>query len=302
MNEKIKSEKIGKIAASTICKNEIKYIEKWMDYASLYSDYQVILDTGSTDGSFEKFKSLQSTYKNLIVEQKIFTPWRFDVARNYNHTMIPKDVSWCLQMDMDEYFSINTLDELEKLLLNKPDLTNMSCARLDIYSSEVFVGQPKHLGSNKIFRFGDYRWKSRIYEHLSWIHKDRYECEIYNPNVFLIHDQDYKKPDRADQYLSLLTEVWKGDKTEEDYDWVVYFLVNHYFREQNLEMFIRTACDYIPYAKEINKKEMVIDALHNILNVNPPELTNELKSKIEDVFKGCNEYAIETNNQIFKRN
>jgi len=272
---------LGITTAHTILKNEIKFLDKWFEYTKDL-DYRVLLDTGSTDGSWEYLQEKQKKDSGLIIEQKIFTPWLFYVARNYNLNMIPKETNWVFSPDLDEYFSRNTLDELEALTQNKPELTNMSCARLDIYSEEVFVGQPKHIGSNKIFRFGDYRWKGRIYEHLTWIHKDRYECEIYNPNVFLIHDQDYKKEDRADQYLSLLMDVWKDgyEGHEEDYDWCMWFLVNHFFKEQNMEMFIKTACDYIPYAQEEEKKKTVIDTLNKFLMLSPDELTDDLKKLI----------------------
>lgn len=275
----MKRTKLGITSAHTILKNELKFIDKWLDYTNHF-DYRVLLDTGSTDGSFEYLQERAKSDPNLIIEQKTFTPWNFSIARNYNLSMIPSNTSWVFSPDLDEYFSINVLNELENLVMHRPEVTNMSCARLDLYSKEVFVGQPKHLGANKIFRYGDYKWRSRIYEHVSWIHTNKYECEIYNPNVFLIHDQDYKKADREDQYLGLLTEVWKDGPNKDDYAWCMYFLVDYYFKNQNFEMFINTAIDYIPYTKELNKKEMVKSALINFLQINPPELTIELKNKI----------------------
>lgn len=280
----MKRTKLGYTANHTILKNELKNIDKWLEY-SKDMDYKVLLDTGSTDGSWEYLQELSQKDSSLIVEQKIYNPWRFDIARNYNLSMIPSNVSWVFSADMDEYFSINTLDQLEYAIEQRPDITNMSCARLDIYSYEVFVGQPKHIGSNKIFRYGDYKWRSRIYEHVSWVHRDRSEVEIYNPNVFLIHDQDYKKQERPELYLKMLTEVWEQGTIEEDYDWCMWFLVNHYFKEQNLEMFIRTAVDFIPYAKEQNKKDEVVATLQRFFQINPPEMTDELRSLILEKLK-----------------
>lgn len=275
----MKRTKLGYTANHTILKNELKYIDKWLEY-SKDIDFKVLLDTGSTDGSWEYLQELAQKDSSLIVEQKIYDPWRFDVARNYNLSMIPNNVSWVFSADMDEYFSINTLDQLEFLISQRPDVTNMSCCRLDVYSYEVFVGQPKHIGSNKIFRYGDYKWRSRIYEHVSWIHKDKPEVEIYNPNVFLIHDQDYKKQSRPELYIKMLTEVWESGPVEDDYDWCMWFLVNHYFTEKNFEMFIRTAVDYVPYAQDTKKRNEVVATLNNFLKVNPPEMTDELKSLI----------------------
>ena len=44
-----------KICVYAICKNEIKFIDKWLDNMS-EADYIVVLDTGSTDGTYEKLK------------------------------------------------------------------------------------------------------------------------------------------------------------------------------------------------------------------------------------------------------
>ena len=135
---------IGKTAAYTILKNEQKYIKTWLHYTKKF-DYRVLLDTGSTDGSWEMLQVAAKSDPNLIIEQKIFTPWKFNIARNYNLAMIPKEVDWCLSPDMDEYFSINVLRDMEKMLQMRSDVTNMSTTRLDIYSEEVFVGPPNHL-------------------------------------------------------------------------------------------------------------------------------------------------------------
>jgi len=44
-----------KICVYAICKNEIKWIDRWLDNMS-EADAIVVLDTGSTDGSFEKLQ------------------------------------------------------------------------------------------------------------------------------------------------------------------------------------------------------------------------------------------------------
>lgn len=246
--------------AYTICKNEIQYVEKWLYYTKDFT-YRAILDTGSTDGTFEEFIKYQKDDPNLIVEQKTFTPWRFDIARKYNLSMVPKDTNWCLSPDLDEYFSINTLSEIYKMIEKYPTVTNISCDRLDVYSDVVRVGPPKTLGTNKIHRYGDYTWSQPIYEHLSWIHKDRSEVEIYNDDIYLIHDQDFKKKSRPEQYLSMLLQEYKDNPTN---DWCLWFLVNHYYREKDLHKFISTACDYVKCSKEPNKKFEIINELRNI--------------------------------------
>ena len=44
-----------KICVYAICKNESKFISQWLDNMS-EADYIVVLDTGSTDGTYEKLK------------------------------------------------------------------------------------------------------------------------------------------------------------------------------------------------------------------------------------------------------
>lgn len=236
--------KHGKTAAYTILKNELKYIEKWLYYAKDY-DYRVLLDTGSTDGSWELLEKMAKSDPNLIIEQKTFTPWRFDVARIYNLGMVPQDVVWALSPDLDEYYSINTLEEMEKIITAVPDITCIASDRLDIYSKTVRVGPPKLLATNKIHRRHDYSWKARVYEHITWIHKDRYEKELYSEDIFLIHDQDFRKPERNPLYIKLMEEGWQEDPTD---TWNNWFLLYHYYNSKQFDKYLPVACNYIKYS------------------------------------------------------
>lgn len=266
--------------AYTICKNELQFVEKWLFYTKQYT-YRAILDTGSDDDTYEALIKAKESDPNLIVEQKTFTPWRFDVARKYNLSMVPSDTQWCLSPDLDEYFSINTLTEMQKTISQHPEVTNISCDRLDLYSDVVRVGPPHTLGTNKIHRYGDYTWSQPIYEHLSWIHKDRPEVEMYNDNIYLIHDQDFKKQSRPELYIKMLTEEYQNNPTN---DWCLWFLVNHYYREKDMINFIKTGCDYVKCAKEQNKRHEVAKELFNIHN-HVTDLTTELKTLIANTLE-----------------
>jgi glycosyltransferase involved in cell wall biosynthesis len=247
--------KHGKTAAYTILKNEKQYIEKWLYYAAPF-DYRVLLDTGSTDGSYELLQEHAAKDPNLIIEQKTFTPWRFDIARRYNLAMIPKEVVWCLSPDMDEYFSINTHDEMEKIIGSVPTITNIACDRLDVYSPTVRVGPPNFIPTNKIHRRVDYTWVQPIYEHLSWIHKDRYENELYSDDIFLVHDQDFKKPERPELYIRMLREEYVANPSN---TWCLWYLICHFYKSRNLVEYIPAACDYLRY--ESDKKSKRYDDL-----------------------------------------
>jgi 2-polyprenyl-3-methyl-5-hydroxy-6-metoxy-1,4-benzoquinol methylase len=273
--------KHGKTAVYTILKNEKKYIEKWLYYAAPF-DYRVLLDTGSTDGSWELLQEYAKKDPNLIIEQKTFTPWRFDTARKYNLAMVPDDVVWCLSPDLDEYFSINTHDEMEKIISAVPNITNIACDRLDVYSRTVRVGPPNHIPTNKIHLKKDYTWNQPIYEHLTWIHKDRYEKELYSDDIFLIHDQDFQKKERPKLYVKMMEEEYRDNPTN---TWNLWYLTYHYEKSRQLEKYVNSACDFVKYEKNIDSDwfKHIYTCLSNIQTHTDTPLV--LKDQIASVLK-----------------
>jgi hypothetical protein len=271
--------KHGKTAVYTILKNELKYIDKWLYYAEPF-DYKVLLDTGSTDGSWEYLKSLNDP--KLIIEQKIFDPWRFDTARKHNISMIPDDVVWCLSPDLDEYFSINTHDEMERIIDAIPTITNIACDRLDLYSRTVRVGPPNFLPTNKIHLKDGYTWVQPIYEHLSWVRTDRLEYELYSDDIFLIHDQDFKKQERTDLYINMMENEYKTNPTNV---WVLWFLIYHYYKSQQYHLYVPAACDFVKYSTSRDKERLdaTVSQLHQLFNT--PDIPEDFKKLIFETIK-----------------
>lgn len=267
-----------KTAVYTICKNELKYVDKWLYYGKFY-DYRVLLDTGSTDGTWEKLQAMARVDNNLIIEQRIFTPWNFSVARNYNLAMVPDDVDWCLSPDLDEYFTINTLDELHAVTSVHPNITNLACDRMDVYSYTPRVGPPDMLSTNKIHRRNDYIWVQPIYEHLKWKHPGN-ELELYSSDIFLIHDQDFQKEERPEMYVKMLTKEYEKNPTN---TWCLWFLVMHHFKEENLDMFVKTGCDYLRYSTDKTSKNYtdLAGKMKHILFV--ADVPRAIKSMIQEV-------------------
>lgn len=245
MQEKDLAMKKFKTAAYTILKNEKKFIEKWMYYTQPY-DYRVLLDTGSTDGSWELLQEYAEKDPNLIIEQKTFTPWRFDVARRHNLAMVPEEVTWCLSPDLDEYFSINTREQMDIIIAAVPTITNIACDRLDIYSKTVRVGPPNFVATNKIHLRADYTWNQPIYEHLSWIHKDRTEYELYADEIFLVHDQDFQKKERSELYVKMMEDEYRDNPTN---TWNLWYLLYHYRGSNQIDKYIPAACLFIDHHK-----------------------------------------------------
>lgn len=269
-----------KTAVYTICKNEINNVRRWLYYGSLYN-YRVLLDTGSTDGTWELLQECSSKDPNLIIEQKIFDPWHFGNARNYNLSMVPTDIDWCLSPDLDEFFTKNTLDELIAASTAHPTMTNLACDRFDIYSKTPRVGPPDFIPSNKIHTRHDYHWVQPIYEHLMWKGIGQ-ENELYSDSIYIVHDQDFASETRPELYIKMLTDEYECNPTN---TWCLWYLVYHYFKSQNIHMFIKTACDYIKSHKNKNDKNYIdtLNELKAIFIHKPKEADKEDLLKIRNI-------------------
>lgn len=101
-----------KIAVYTIALNEEKFVERWYNSAK-DADLLLIADTGSTDKTVQTARKLGIQVEEIKVE-----PWRFDVARNLNLTMIPEDFDICIQLDMDEILPEGWRPKVEEAFLS----------------------------------------------------------------------------------------------------------------------------------------------------------------------------------------
>jgi len=89
-----------KICVYAICKNEEKFVDKWLN-SMQEADYICVLDTGSTDGTYKKLKADKRV---TVVKKQAVKPWRFDVARNESMKLIPEDAEILVCTDLDEVF------------------------------------------------------------------------------------------------------------------------------------------------------------------------------------------------------
>lgn len=201
-----------KICVYAICKNEIKYVDRWMDSMS-EADQIIVTDTGSTDGTVERLIERGAT-----VYVDIVSPWRFDVARNVSLDHVPLDVDICVCTDLDEVFQPGWRDCIEKAW--KPDVKSGTY----IYNWSLRDdGTPDvQFHYFKIHARKDFRWLYPVHEVVCYIGEEKLNT-VFISGVVLNHYPDIDKS--RNSYLSLL-ELAVNDNP--DSDRMAYYLGREY--------------------------------------------------------------------------
>lgn len=183
----------NKICVYAICKNESKFVEKWLDNMS-EADYIVVLDTGSTDSTY---KTLKKDPRVTRVEQQKITPWRFDVARNESMKLIPDDANILVCTDFDELFVNGWADKLRKAW--KEDTTR--CFYPYAWSHNQ-VGEPTDIFMYDKIHTRDYHWKYAVHEVLDLNEGFTNQVAITINDMMLHHYPDLNKS--RSSYFELL--------------------------------------------------------------------------------------------------
>lgn len=180
-----------KICVYAICKNEEKFVDRWMDAVG-EADIVVVSDTGSTDGTVEKLRE-----RGAAVYVDITSPWRFDTARNKAIDHIPDDVDICVSNDLDEIFEPGWRQNLEAAW--QPQHTRARYLFTWSFNSD---GTPnKQFAMEKVHRRHGFRWVHPVHEVLEYSGDDP-DQTVWVPGMVLNHYPDNAKP--RSQYLPLL--------------------------------------------------------------------------------------------------
>jgi glycosyltransferase involved in cell wall biosynthesis len=212
----------NKICVYAMCKNERQFVSKWLDSMS-EADYIVVLDTGSTDGTYEMLKADPRVTR---CEQKVITPWRFDVARNESMKLIPEDANILISTDLDE-------------LLDKGWATPLRERWIDGFHKRGYYtyawshnesGEPARVFTYDKIHSREWHWEFPVHEMLVLpdMTQDfpREQSIYFGDEIYLHHWPDQTKS--RSSYLGLL-ELRK-EEYPDDYYGRIYLAHEYYYR------------------------------------------------------------------------
>lgn len=214
----------NKICIYAICKNEKKFVEQWLNSMS-EADYIVVLDTGSTDGTYEMLKNDPRVFR---CEQKIINPWRFDVARNESMKLIPEDANILFCTDLDELLDKGWADILKE---NWIEGYHSRCYYKFAWS-HTDSGEPARVLDYGKIHNRDWHWVYPVHEGLvlkennKFIRQDQILQLGYS--IFLHHWPDWTKS--RSSYLNLLK--LRVEENPNDYESKIYLAHEYYFNGQ----------------------------------------------------------------------
>ncbi|MDP1710859.1 MAG: glycosyltransferase [Candidatus Nanopelagicaceae bacterium] len=195
----------------TITKNEEQFAERFMK-ACAGAACVVVLDTGSTDKTVEKFQQL-----GAVVHVQEFKPWRFDHARNRNLELIPTDIDVCLAIDADEILMPGWLEALKKVW--KDGVTRVRYKYVWSWTDETTPGHWFY--ADKIHARHGYVWKHPVHEALYPINQG----EKYATSEIVVEHRADNTKSRG-SYLPLLELAVKEDP---DDDRRSHYLAREYY-------------------------------------------------------------------------
>ena len=188
-----------KICVYAICKNESKFIDRWVKSLQNEADYVVVLDTGSDDDSVEKLKKYEPFVK---VEQFDYFSnlgyFRFDKARNDSLKLVPLDTDICVVLDLDQVPRKGWANILRNRFKEGYNDIRGFIVDHDEEGNITNQWQSKNAHSNSSF----WIWDRIIHEGIDYYGNKEDVKMIFDENFIINHYPDQKK-DRS-LYMKLL--------------------------------------------------------------------------------------------------
>lgn len=193
-----------KICVYAICKNEILHMEEWLKLVQP-ADYICVLDTGSTDGTWEVLqKAAEKQPGKVIIAQKKYDFFRFDVARNDSIELVPEDADLCWSLDIDEYPIEGWREYVEKQWNPAGGYTRLLYWYAMGYDWKNDNITSNHLYDKLTVNAHQYKWIHAVHEFM--VRKDgkpNVDKYVNDKTILVYHHQTVNRGNR-DQYFKLL--------------------------------------------------------------------------------------------------
>lgn len=202
------------VCVYAICKNESKFVDRWMD-SMREADSVYVLDTGSADDTAALLRA-----RGAQVTVETISPWRFDTARNRSLELVPDDADICVCTDIDEYFHPGWRRLLEEAW--KPGTTRAAYRYTWNFNPDGSEGYV--FWTEKAHSRHGYVWTHPVHEVLSWVGEGKEGGKVYVEGMQLDHRADNSKS--RSQYLPLLEQ---SVLEEPDDDRNMHYLGREYY-------------------------------------------------------------------------
>lgn len=202
------------VCVYAICKNESKFVDRWMD-SMREADSVHVLDTGSADDTAALLRA-----RGAQVTVETISPWRFDTARNRSLELVPDDADICVCTDIDEYFHPGWRRLLEEAW--KPGTTRAAYRYTWNFNPDGSEGYV--FWTEKAHSRHGYVWTHPVHEVLSWVGEGQEGGKVYVEGMQLDHRADNSKS--RSQYLPLLEQSVLEDP---DDDRNMHYLGREYY-------------------------------------------------------------------------
>jgi len=211
---------MNKIIGYAICKNEIEYIDKFLEITKDL-DAVYVLDTGSTDGSIQRLRE-----SGVIVHQEIFDQFDFSKARNKCLSLIDDDEAFCFSLDFKNDMIIPEHD-LKKIRNNKNDAA-FSINYFYKTDDGSFIQIEDKI---RIHKKKDSEWKYSLHEMLTHNYKNIIKLDIK------VYMQDRSSKEKTEFYLAICEREF--DKTKDIH--YLWFMIDYYKELGLIDKFVNSS-------------------------------------------------------------
>lgn len=244
------------VCVYTICKNEEKNIDRWIESVIDGADLICILDTGSIDGTIDKIKMYKEKYRDKIVFGKIeLYPFSFCDAKNYaldlaknaiaslykddeydciddsNKFILPHNFyKWYynyifVNLDLDEFIEKDGINKIRELWNHNSDIIQLQSISMKKNNDGSYTATT--LPVNQKVHNCHFHWERNVHEILAkYDGSTEKDWEILISDIEYKHEQDISKP--RYYYNMLLDDFKNGDRTSRT---LVYLCQESYNRE-----------------------------------------------------------------------